>query len=382
MLERFFWWKKKKPSFPPSFPEEPEEGFKDKQEISSLVINYLSDGVLVFSKNSILVLMNPEAEKILQVKKEEILKKHIFELNQFPALQPLVSLLGGDIRKVSRKEVEIHKRTIEITSIPLGKEIEKLGTLVVLHDITREKMVEKMKTEFITLATHQLRTPTAGIKWALRMLLDGAFGPLTKEQREIIEKAYKKNDKTILLMKDLLDVAKIEQGEMVSKMVLADIGDVVEEVIERYSEEARKKKISLEFKKPKEEMPKVMIDVNKTKIAIDNLIENAVRYTPPGGEVKISLAKGEEEIEVRIQDTGIGIPKDQQDRIFNKFFRARNAMKTETEGTGLGLYMAKYIIEAQGGSIWFESEENKGSTFYFTIPIKKEFGEYIPPELY
>ena len=382
MLERFFWWKKKKPSFPPSFPEEPEEGFKDKQEISSLVINYLSDGVLVFSKNSILVLMNPEAEKILQVKKEEILKKHIFELNQFPALQPLVSLLGGDIRKVSRKEVEIHKRTIEITSIPLGKEIEKLGTLVVLHDITREKMVEKMKTEFITLATHQLRTPTAGIKWALRMLLDGAFGPLTKEQREIIKKAYKKNDKTILLMRDLLDVAKIEQGEMVSKMVLADIGDVVEEVIERYSEEARKKKISLEFKKPKEEMPKVMIDVNKTKIAIDNLIENAVRYTPPGGEVKISLAKSEEEIEVRIQDTGIGIPKDQQDRIFNKFFRARNAMKTETEGTGLGLYMAKYIIEAQGGSIWFESEENKGSTFYFTIPIKKGFGEYIPPELY
>ena len=133
------------------------------------VVNHFTDGLLVFSRDSNLVLMNPQAEKIFEVKKERVLVKHIFRLNSFPNFRPLVSLLGGGIMEISKKEVQIKKKVLEVFSIPMMVEKEKVGSLIVLHDITREKLVETMKTEFITLSAHQLRTPTSAIKWSLRM---------------------------------------------------------------------------------------------------------------------------------------------------------------------------------------------------------------------
>jgi signal transduction histidine kinase len=133
-----------------------------------------------------------------------------------------------------------------------------------------------------------------------------------------------------------------------------------------------RKKIKFEFKKPEKKLPEVKIDVEKIKLAIQNFLENAIRYTKPGGEVIISLKYLEGKIEFSIKDTGVGISKDQQARVFTKFFRGANVIRMETEGSGLGLFIAKNIIEAHGGRIWFESEEGKGATFYFTLPVKKE----------
>ena len=375
MANRFFWWKKEDR-------ETPLTVHAPREEIASVIIDYLTDGLLVFSKDSNLVLMNPEAEEMLSVKKEKVLIKHIFGLNSFPTFEPLVSSLGGEIKEISRREVEINKKNVEISSIVITKDREKLGTLVVLHDVTREKLVEVMKTEFITLATHQLRTPTSGIKWSLQMLLDGDFGELTEEQKKIIRKIYSSNERTILLMKDLLDVARIEEGSFLSGQVLSDIEEIIQTVVLKYTEEVKRKGIRFEFKKSEENIPEIMLDEDKIKIAVDNLVENAVRYTLKEGKVTVSVEKRESEIEVRVQDTGIGIPEKDQPKIFNKFFRAENALKTETEGTGLGLFMAKYIIEAHGGRIWFESHEGEGTIFYFTLPIKEEFGEYLNERFY
>lgn len=379
-----FWKKKnkKEEDFFKGFFESINESNGDRNKILS-IITYFVDGLLVFDRNNQLALINPQAEKFLEVKKEEILGESILRLNSFENFRPLVSLLGGEIKEVLKKEVRIGgKFILEVSATPMMAQQEKIGTLVVLHNVTREKLVEMMKSEFVTLAAHQLRTPTSGIKWSLRMLLDGDLGVIPEGQKKVIEKAYNTNEKVIRLINDLLNVARIEEGKFLSKMVLSDIGEVIQSVVDLYSEEIKKKKLKLEFKKPEKDLSQVMLDVDKIKIAIDNLVDNAIRYTFPGGRVTISIKEKEKEIEVQIQDTGVGIPENEQDKIFTKFFRAENIMKMETEGTGLGLFITKYIIEAHGGSIWFESEEGEGTIFYFTLPLKKEFAEYLTEEFY
>jgi len=234
-----------------------------------------------------------------------------------------------------------------------------------------------MKTEFVSIAAHQLRTPLSAIKWTLRMVLDGDFGPITEEQRDFMEKTYKSNERMITLINDLLNVSRIEEGRFLYKPILTDIESVVQFVIDSYKEEIEKRKIKFEFKKPEKKLPKVMLDVEKMRLAIQNLLENAIRYTQPEGRVTASLKYVKKEIEFSIKDTGIGIPKDQQERIFTKFFRGGNAIRLETKGSGLGLFIVKNIIEAHGGKIWFESKEGKGTTFYFTLPVKEKFGEFL-----
>lgn len=347
------------------------------------VIDHLADGILFFDERNQLSLVNLQAEKLLGIKKEKVLGRSVLNLNSFPAFQPLVSILGGDIREVSKKGLQLKENLIlEVNTIPMVDEGSRIGTIVVLRDVTREKMVENMKSEFVTVAAHQLRTPTSGIKWSLQMLLDGDIGPLSNEQKEVVKKAGETNDKVIHLINDLLNVARIEEGKYLNNIGLVNFGDVVEAVVMSYKEEIKKRGLLLEFLNP-EDLPKVMVDADKMQIAISNLLDNAVRYTPKGGKITVAIEKKDDEwLEVRIQDTGVGISSNQQDKAFTKFFRGDNIMKIETEGTGLGLFITKNIIDAHGGKIWFESELNKGTTFRFTVPIKEKFAEFIPPTLY
>ncbi len=347
------------------------------------IINYLTDGLLVFDERGKLLLINSYAKEFFEVKKEKILGKSILELSRFLGFRPLVSFLGGEIRKVSKKELKVRENFIlEVTTVPLKIKEVKKGTLVILHDITREKLVDKMKSEFVTLAAHQLRTPTSAVKWALRTLLEGDLGELNKKQKEMVKEAYVTNDRAIKLVNDLLDVAQIEEGKYLSKMTLSSIENVVQSVVDNYGQRIKERKLKVGLKKSKKELAAVMLDVIKMRTAVRNIFDNAVRYTFPGGKISIVLKEHKEEIEVQIQDTGMGIPLSQQEKVFTKFFRGANIMKVDTEGTGLGLYITKNIIEAHGGRIWFKSEEGKGSTFCFTIPVKEKFGEFLTEEFY
>jgi len=358
---------------------------KDIREIidDTIITDYLTDGLLVFDNNSRLSLVNPQVERLFEVRKEKILRKSILELNRFPGFKPLVSLLGGEIREFFRKELRIRVNFIlEITTVPMIVKEEKVGTLVVLHNVTREKLVDRMKSEFVTLAAHQLRTPLSAVKWSLMMLLEEDLGKLNEEQKKFLQDTYKTNEKMIFLVNSLLNVSEIEEGKYLSKIVLSSIEDIIQSIVDAHKKEIERRKLRFEFKKPKEQLPKLMLDVEKMKIAIRNIFDNALRYTLPGGKVSISLRRDEKEIEVQIQDTGVGILQYQQEKVFTKFFRGASIIKLETEGTGLGLFISKNIIEAHGGRIWFESEEGKGSTFYFTIPVKERFGEFLTEEFY
>lgn len=350
--------------------EEAKEIAEKERDKTLAIITNFTDGLLVLDKENRVLIINPKAEEFLKVKKKEIVGQLISKLAQFPNCKPLIDLLKRENKKIFRRELLIKENLIlEISTVLITKEKKKLETLIILHDITREKMVEKTKNEFVSIAAHQLRTPLSAIKWTMRMLLDKDLGEITEEQKNFIEKAYKSNEKMIRLINDLLDLSKIEEGRYLYEHTPCQIKNIVQSVIDYYQEIIDKKKLKIKFNTPKKKLPQVIVDKEKIKLAIQNLLDNAIKYTPSHGEIIISLKYAKKEIEFSIKDTGIGIPKDQQKRIFSKFFRTVETTKMETDGTGLGLFIAKNIIKAHKGKIWFDSLEAKGTTFYFTLPI-------------
>jgi len=358
--------------------EESRKKAEEEKNKTEAIISNFTDGLLVFDDKRKVSLINPQAEKVFNINNKDVVGKSILELSVFPELELIVNLVGPEIKDISRKEIPFKgDLVLEISTIPILKGDGKIGSLIIVHDITREKMIEKTKTEFVSLAAHQLRTPLSAIKWTLRMLLDGDLGTITSEQRDFIEKTYVSNERMISLINDLLNVARIEEGRYLYKPASADMAPIVQFVINSYKDEYSRKKIKLDFKAPENPLPRVLIDVEKIKLAIQNFLDNSLKYTPVGGEVVVSLKSIKKEVQFSVKDTGVGIPKNQQERMFVKFFRAANVLTIDTEGSGLGLFITKNIIEAHNGRIWFESEEGKGTTFCFALPVKEEFTEFL-----
>ena len=351
---------------------ESQSALEEEKNKTLAIINNFADGILAFGPADNLFLINPKAENLFRASAQESIGRSLGELAGSPGLKSLSELLLKEKEDgLDRKELPLRDDLfLEISAIPVKMGEEKLGTLVIAHDITREKKVESLKTEFVSIAAHQLRTPLSSIKWALKMFLDGDLGRITKEQKKFVKKTYESNERMIGLINDLLNVTKIEEGRYLYSLAPTQLESVAQFVINSYKEEAAVKKIKLEFKKPANKLPLIAIDVEKMRLAVQNLIDNAVKYTKEGGLVAISLRLADKRIEFSIKDSGVGIPANQQERVFTKFFRAANVVRLETDGSGLGLFIAKNIIEAHGGKIWFESMEGKGATFFFTLPIK------------
>jgi len=246
---------------------------------------------------------------------------------------------------------------------------KKISFFVILHDITREKAIEEMKSQFVSISAHQLRTPLSIIKWSLGMLLAGDVGSLTKEQKEFLQKTYQTNERMIRLVNDLLNVARIEEGRFVYQPKVVEFDQLVKKTFNSLKELAKKKNLTYKLVVKESKKPKVVkVDIEKITLVIKNLIENAIHYTPCKGKITVTVERKNKEVLFSVKDTGVGIPKEQQKRVFSRFFRGSNVIKMETEGTGLGLFISKNIVEAHGGKIWFKSKENKGTTFFFTLP--------------
>jgi len=332
------------------------------------IINNFADGILVLDSKNRFLLINPVAEGFLDIKKENIMNKSVSEI---PSLK---NLLGAKKKLLFRKEFKIRDDLVlEVTAVPVAREKARIGTLIIFHNVTREKLIENMKTEFVSLAAHQLRTPLSAVKWILRMLLDGEIGKLSKEQKEFLKDGYESNQRMINLVNDLLNVARIEEGRYLYALALTDMEKLISPILDHFKEYCQERGVGFIYKKPGSKLPKVLIDAEKISIAIENIIDNAAKYTLKGGSVTVSLkCDKKNNIEICVKDTGMGIIESQKKNIFSKFFRGANVVRKETDGSGLGLFIAKNIIEAHRGRIWFESEENKGTTFCFTIPIKKK----------
>ena len=227
----------------------------------------------------------------------------------------------------------------------------------------------KKKLDFFASACHQLKEPLSATKLSLEMLLSGDFGTISEEQKEIIEKILQRNKILISLVKDFLDVVKFGEKESSDNLSPFDIENVIESVVSMEEEIIQKKKIIFKLEKPKIKLPKIVSDEKKIYLAVQNIINNAIKYTPVGGEVKVSFEVDKNNLLIKIQDFGIGIPEDQKKDLFTKFFRGTNAKEIENSGSGLGLFISKNIIESNKGKISFVSDENKGTTFTVTLPI-------------
>ncbi len=233
----------------------------------------------------------------------------------------------------------------------------------------REKLLSQVKSDFITVAAHQLRTPLSELKWALQALIDGDAGALMPDQKKLLEGGYKTNERIIDIVGDFLDVSSIEEGKFGYRLKEENIAEIVKDTVRRFTLYAQKYAVTVTAHEPNEALPPLTIDREKIDIALSNIIDNAIQYNHRGGAVDIYMARENDFVKITVKDTGAGIPKEDIDRLFSKFFRAKNAMSLQPEGSGLGLFIAHNIIKKHGGNIRVASEESKGAEFIVTLPI-------------
>jgi len=358
------------------------------------MIRSIDDPAIAYSQNFEVILANPALEKLTNLKKEELIGKIItpeMANNQkfsllvkiiFPSLAPAVleQQLDTYPQKVKVKFFEPQELTLEIVTTKVIDEKGKVyGFLKVIHNLTREENLRKIQSDFITIAAHQLRTPLSGLNWILDVLSQNETGPLNETQKDLLEKAKAALSESIETVEDLLNAAQIEEGKFGFEFSLNDLEKIIETTLVKFEPIAEKNNIKLIFYRLKPPLNPIVIDPLRIKLVMEILIDNAIKYNVLNGEVRIKLEvlKDRPFVMVSVEDTGIGISEEEKEKVFTKFFRSQKVVKKETLGTGLGLYLAKNIIERHGGKIWFKSEENRGTTFYFTLPLDPSF---IPPQ--
>lgn len=337
------------------------------------VLESLNTGVIILDKKGEISFINNYAAKLLRLKKQEVLKAKMRSLSD-PAFKSLYKVLNTDrdAKATATSEVKITKpkqTILLVTTAPIHYQGQKYRLVKVIHDVTRQREVDRMKSELISIVSHQLRTPLSAVKWGLKMLLDGDAGKLTTEQKSIVGKGYHSNERMIHLVNDLLNISRIEEGRFIFKFKKESLEKLLERTIKEFKYALEEKSMNLVYDGPQKPLPEIEMDIEKLHVVIQNIINNAIIYTPSNGQIKISCKRKDEQILISVQDNGMGIPKKQQHRLFTKFFRADNAIKMQTEGSGLGLFIAKNIVEKHKGKISAKSKQDQGSTFTISLPI-------------
>jgi len=342
----------------------------ERDRIKSVIAN-LVDGLIYIDTDGRIDMANPKAEKLLNFKASDIIGKNVEKIDFIK-----YGILGQLFRKGAWSFKEIVPRgrpdmAYRISSFDIRDEEKKLlGRAKIIRDVSREKFINKMKSEFVTIAGHQLRTPLSAIKGGLDLLRKSEYGKINKEQKNVLNQSYEYTERLIRIVNDLLNVSSIEEGRYDYKYEKTDIHDLLREVSDRFSNDAERKNINFILNIVNNLSP-VELDSYKMKLALGGIINNAVSYTPDGGKIAITCNFEDSKVLISVEDNGIGIPKQEQVKVFTKFFRANNALKYLTEGNGLDLFVAKNIIENHHGRIWFKSEIEEGTTFFVELPIEQ-----------
>lgn len=234
------------------------------------------------------------------------------------------------------------------------------------HSNEKLKSIDAAKDEFVALASHQLRTPLTSMKGYVSMVLEGDYGDINDAQKDALQKSFNSAQRMVYLVSDLLNVSRLQTGKFSIINSPTDLATIVKEECDQLQESAAMKKITMSVE-IQPDIPKLMLDGNKVRQVIMNLIDNALYYTLTGGSVAVRLVKNDEYVSFTVTDNGVGVPQSEQQNLFKKFYRATNAKQARPDGTGLGLYMAAKVVQAQGGQLLFVSKENVGSTFGFRL---------------
>lgn len=336
------------------------------------VINCMADGVLITNRDMEVVLHNPALMRLLELPEalpqRGALSDYLPAGNLAEALHSMLHKAESDMGCISQ-ELSNGKVHLRALSAPIyGMNDAVLGSVTVFHDITTFKALDEMKSNFVHMVSHELRSPMATIKQQLEVILGGLAGEVTEKQRELLSRGREKIQNLLDLINDLLDVAKIESGHGAQQQVPLRIDKVLKETVFFMKGRAESQNIELSLEVPPE-VPLIQADPRSMEEVFQNLITNAINYSPDGGQVRISAVPHGNYLEILVSDTGVGIAAEEISRIFDKFYRVKHPRTRQVIGTGLGLAIVKGIIDSHRGSVEVESEPGVGTTFRILLPI-------------
>lgn len=340
---------------------------------------------------SLNAVLHTKAPDTMAVQKYDIKRPKLlgggFEVRYWSPLNSPVLTKGGEVELIIHSVVDVTQfvklQEIEAKQTRIAQQLKEQNRLFQAqveqnaqeaqqrqkNDQDRREL-EKLRSDFFTIASHQLRTPLTAIKWSAEGLISPTADMSDPKKLQYLQQIHASNERMIGLVNTLLDVSRLDFGALATKPEKVALPELLEEILKNLTDLMRSKNITVS-KIIDKKLVAISIDPSWMRLMFQNLLSNAILYSHDGGEVTIVLDQEPSDVLIEVRDTGYGIPKDQQDKIFSKLFRADNAQRLESDGSGLGLYLVKAIVERAGGQIWFDSVENRGSTFYVKLPVNK-----------
>lgn len=349
------------------------------------ILQSVGEGLIAIDSKARIMMINKAAEQMLGRTSRELKNKPITRLTMLDSEGQYISTTKRPIFSVLKKGTSLgpyltgyyftHKENgkfpvgITITPIRLGGKI--IGAIEVFRDITKEQEIDRAKTEFVSIASHQLRTPLGLTKWYLEALREESKNTLSDTCQGYLDEIFKSSERVLRVVRELLSVSRIDQGRTPDDPKPTNIVSVVKEILQEMLPIAAAKNIDLSSRIVRTKLPAIAIDQMRLHEVIQNLVANALEYTPAGGRVTVSVGRVRRQLCISVADTGIGINRADQKHLFSKFFRSERAVQKNPDGSGLGLYVVKSYVEGWGGKISVSSQEDRGTTFTITLPIKE-----------
>jgi two-component system CheB/CheR fusion protein len=354
------------------------EALKRDPSYAESIVNTVREPLIVLDGKLRVVLANKSFYNIFKVAPKESVGQLIYDLGNrqwnIPKLRKLLEEILPNNTAFDNYEVEhdfpnIGRRIMLLNARRMPRLPAKPRImLLAIEDITERKKIDELKTEFLSITSHELRSPMTPMKAQLQMLLEGYFGNPNEKQKQSLEMILRNTERLDKLIVDILDISRIQSGRLKFELKKVQPADCIKESIENMKPLADEKNIAITTKIDK--LPKITLDKDAITQVLTNLIDNAIKFTPEKGKIKIEVKKQKNDILVKVKDTGIGISEENLKRIFNPFFQVDSSYTRKYKGTGLGLTICKAIIKQHGGKIWTKSKLKRGSTFYFTLPLK------------
>ncbi len=369
-----------------------EDSWKAKEALAEesnklqTIISSIGDGLILIDGSYHVALVNPTASRMFGMTESELLgqdlrsivtlwrkNKDVIPPSSWPIEEVLLTkkIITGTLEDNISLSTEKHPERIPIvfSFAPLG--VENAGVVIIFRDATRDRELDEAKSGFISVASHQLRTPLTSIRWYSEMLLSQDAGPLNDSQKDFMNEIHGGAERLYQTVDLLLGISRVESGKLKMERTPIDVGAFTNEITKELRSQIDMKSLSLSVIPPDRESVIVWLDSLTLRQVVLNLVSNAIRYTNEKGLIEIKWWMGDEgrEVVYMVHDNGIGIPERDRPRIFSKFFRAENARSQVPDGSGLGLALVKELVESWGGKIWFDTAEGQGSTFFFTVPL-------------
>lgn len=338
---------------------------------SLAIVKSIPDPLVVLDTAYRISLLNDACERFFGIKEEKVLKKHFLEAIRNEEIYEIISKAFEDNTEINDRIIKIEQKEDfyfnVIVTVIMDMESRVTGLIILLKDVTQLKQLEKARTDFISTVSHEFKTPLTSIMMGTSMILDESLGALNDEQQDVLNTIKEDGERLTKLVNDLLELSRIESGSSAFNMELCSIATVIENSVKQFAIQASHKNVSINTS-VEENMQKVIADYEKITWVLNNLISNALKYTDYGDEIYIDAFIKNEKMHVSVRDTGIGIPEEFREKIFDKYVQVKG-QDLEARGTGLGLAVVKDIVNTHGGEIWCESELDTGSTFIFTLPL-------------